>query len=325
MIGIYQFYNKLTKKSYIGKSIDIESRFKSHLKTAERGEGYHIHSSISKYGLENFDFNILEECLEEDLNEREIYYIKKFNSFENGYNLTAGGDGFNSFSSPTSKFSEDEIISIREHYNKRTYSGYFEMMTDLYPNRVDEKTFMSIFNGKSYPGIKPEVFTNENLLWYESQSKKLKRKTGEKHGMSILTDKQVLELRVLYNFITVKDLKKIFSLSSSGIEHLVQGTRFTHLPIYYKTKGCWENIGDVNLDKVYLETLEAYLDVLEENNITISNRGQPIIFEGIFYRSLKEASRVLGLSERSIKEKLKRSGQYELTFNSIILKLRTDL
>ncbi len=46
-----------------------------------------------KYGLENLKFEILEECEVCDLDEKELIYIKKFNSFDNGYNLTKGGDG----------------------------------------------------------------------------------------------------------------------------------------------------------------------------------------------------------------------------------------
>lgn len=46
------------------------------------------------YGIDKFHIEIVEECSEEELNEKEIYYIKKFNSLSpNGYNMTAGGDG----------------------------------------------------------------------------------------------------------------------------------------------------------------------------------------------------------------------------------------
>ena len=51
-----------------------------------------IYQAIRKHGLENFDFIILEECLTEQLNEREVYWIAYFNSYKNGYNATEGGD-----------------------------------------------------------------------------------------------------------------------------------------------------------------------------------------------------------------------------------------
>lgn len=325
MIGIYKLYNNITKKSYIGKSTNIEKRFIEHKNMALRGDGYYIHSSIAKYGVENFDFIVLEECEEKELNKREKYYIEMFNSFENGYNLTTGGDGFDSFSSPTSKFSKEEIILIREHYNNRTYSGYAEMMADLFPNRVDEKTFLSIFHGQRYSGVMPEVFTNDNISWYKVKAKKLSIKKGENHGRSNLTDLEAVELRILYNFIRVKDLSLIFDMSNGGIENIVEGQRYSDLPVYKKTLGIWENTKDEDILKLYLPTIEKYLPDLEHHNIKISNRGNPIIVDDIFYFNLKDASRKLNITERSIREGLKRRNKYYLSFQDIILKLRTDL
>lgn len=43
------------------------------------------------YGIENFDFEIIEECPIEELDEKEIYYIKLFDSYNTGYNNTYGG------------------------------------------------------------------------------------------------------------------------------------------------------------------------------------------------------------------------------------------
>ena len=55
---------------------------------------------MNKYGYDNFEFKVLEEIqndnLEEfnfKLNELEIYYIDKFNTYTDGYNVTLGGDG----------------------------------------------------------------------------------------------------------------------------------------------------------------------------------------------------------------------------------------
>ena len=42
---------------------------------------------MRKYGRENFSFRILEECPEEKLKEREIYWIKKLDTYNKGYNI----------------------------------------------------------------------------------------------------------------------------------------------------------------------------------------------------------------------------------------------
>lgn len=53
----------------------------------------HLYSAMRKYGLENFTFNVIEECRNEDLDDREIYWIKQYNSndADYGYNNTGGG------------------------------------------------------------------------------------------------------------------------------------------------------------------------------------------------------------------------------------------
>ena len=67
MKGIYKITNKLNNNCYIGKSIDIERRFKEHKTHAfykkERNREWNkvLYRAIRKYGLENFSFEVLEE------------------------------------------------------------------------------------------------------------------------------------------------------------------------------------------------------------------------------------------------------------------------
>lgn len=95
--GIYKIENKLNGKVYIGQSINIENRWVGHRKTVHgisKNHDYPLYQAIRKYGIENFEFSILEECKVEELNDKEIDYIKLNNSFvPNGYNQTFGGQG----------------------------------------------------------------------------------------------------------------------------------------------------------------------------------------------------------------------------------------
>ena len=75
MIGIYKFTNKITGESYIGQSINIVSRYNSHKYLC--GSDTYFHKNIRYYGFNNFSFEVLEECSKEELNDKEIYYIKK--------------------------------------------------------------------------------------------------------------------------------------------------------------------------------------------------------------------------------------------------------
>lgn len=87
--GIYKIENMINGKMYIGQSINIERRWARHRYATD---DFAIHRAIRKYGIENFSFSILEECSEKNLDDKEIYWITKYNSLiPNGYNMIEGG------------------------------------------------------------------------------------------------------------------------------------------------------------------------------------------------------------------------------------------
>ena len=91
---IYKITNNLNNKVYIGQTIQkpIE-RFYQHC--AKKCDKYIlnmvIHKAIFKYGKDNFTFEVIEEVPKQQLNEREEYWIKYYNSYTDGYNSTKGG------------------------------------------------------------------------------------------------------------------------------------------------------------------------------------------------------------------------------------------
>jgi len=98
--GIYCYENKINGKKYIGQSISIsyrrnrhEASFKKKLYCRSLGTSQYLWRAVKKYSRRNFDWYILECCKEQELDELEIYYIKKLNSHvsEKGYNLSLGG------------------------------------------------------------------------------------------------------------------------------------------------------------------------------------------------------------------------------------------
>ena len=95
MIGIYKYTNKINGKVYIGLSNNIQRRKHEHQSLANRGDKMYIHQAIKKYGIENFDFEVIEVFEKEDrvlMGEREQYWIEYYNSYKSGYNETPGGD-----------------------------------------------------------------------------------------------------------------------------------------------------------------------------------------------------------------------------------------
>ena len=138
MVGIYCITNLINGKRYIGQSIRIENRWEEHKRNAFdlSREEYNkpFYQAIRKYGLDNFSFEVLEECSQEKLNEREVYWIEFYQTFPlklgKGYNLYPGGEG------NYHRLNNDQILEIirllREHrLNYNEIANKFNVCRDL--------------------------------------------------------------------------------------------------------------------------------------------------------------------------------------------------
>lgn len=92
---IYIYTNKTNGKSYVGQTINPGDRKASHIRDAMSGRlNTHFHCAIRKYGIDAFEYNVLETDIENDaVDDRERYWIQKYDSYKNGYNETLGGKG----------------------------------------------------------------------------------------------------------------------------------------------------------------------------------------------------------------------------------------
>lgn len=162
--GIYKITNKINQKSYIGQSIHIEERWKQHIYSSNNinhsSYNDYIHKAIRKYGIDNFTWEILEICPREELNEKEIYWIAFYDSYNNGYNMTPGGN--NHLNRPCMK-GEKNIkarLTNEEVYNIRTRLLNGELPSQVfidYEDKISKSAFMKIWQGKTWKDILPEA------------------------------------------------------------------------------------------------------------------------------------------------------------------------
>lgn len=99
--GIYLFTNLVNNKHYVGQAICLRKRLRSHLGNIIHNRYDNpLYRAINKYGIDNFDISIIElldiedkKLLRKTLDDLEVLYIEKYDSYKNGYNQTKGADG----------------------------------------------------------------------------------------------------------------------------------------------------------------------------------------------------------------------------------------
>ena len=107
---IYKITNISNGKIYVGQAVSHilnhkryrpyghEGRFRCHISEAfssKKNQSHYLNNAIRKYGVDDFVVELIECCEIDKSDEREIHYIKEFNSlYPNGYNLKNGGSVF---------------------------------------------------------------------------------------------------------------------------------------------------------------------------------------------------------------------------------------
>jgi hypothetical protein len=91
------YKHDLNGKSYIGyTNLTMEDRLHKHYLNAMSGIDTHFYRAIRKYGIDSIKSTIVCECESfDDAKNKEILYISKYDTYNNGYNMTIGGDGGN--------------------------------------------------------------------------------------------------------------------------------------------------------------------------------------------------------------------------------------
>lgn len=122
--GIYSITNKINGKRYIGLSVNIRNRWTQH-RSDLRYESHanpHLQSAWNKYGEDNFEFEVLESCDENRLEERELFWIDRFDSCNVGYNILYGAGDYSNLAKGRENTKTFESI-VEDFYIFNRYTG----------------------------------------------------------------------------------------------------------------------------------------------------------------------------------------------------------
>ena len=174
--GIYCIRNIKNNKKYIGRSKNLRKRIKEHFNELNRNRDNSrlLQKAWNKYGRNNFEWNIIVLCNENELNNLEKYYIDKYDSHfsKSGYNLSLGGEA----SMTGLKHSEETKKKISENNKGEKNPNFGNKMSDESKKSISDK----------HKGLKHSEETKLKM----SNSKKGKhtgigRKLSEEHKLNI--------------------------------------------------------------------------------------------------------------------------------------------
>jgi group I intron endonuclease len=177
---IYLIKNHITGKVYVGQTrYTIQHRFTQHIELAGKDNSV-LHKSIKKHGVENFSIELLEEVENAKLNEREVYWIAKYNSvIPNGYNMTAGGGGISGYkhteiTKKTLRIKSAKFMSNMSEEERKARGEKIRQYFRGKPKSEEHRKHLSKARMGKYTGADNPFYGKEHI-------EETKRKIGDKN------------------------------------------------------------------------------------------------------------------------------------------------
>lgn len=245
MIGIYKITSP-SKRVYIGQSIDIEKRFKAYEKINDRTkQQVRLYRSFLKHGVDKHKFEILEECLESELNEKERYYQDLYSAIgKNGLNcrLTTAIDRSGCLSDETLNKLKGKPCSSETRLKISTsLKGKFEGSKNPFYGKTHTKETLQ----KISKANKGNKYCVGRILSEETKRKIGEKSKGNKNcvGRFMSNDtrkkigesnrKKVINTETLEIYESYKHVAKEFNLSHNTLQKRLLGSLVNNTPYMY--------------------------------------------------------------------------------------------
>lgn len=248
--GIYIIMNTANEKCYVGQSDNVDRRIKAHKCALRNGTHYnnYLQRSWDKYGEDSFEFALLEACSKSDLDAREMYYIKLYDAFNNGYNMNIGGSsnrGYRHTDASRQKMRESHR-DVSGERNPMFGHSVQEFMTDAeilsWKRRISQsvagennpffgrthtaesKEKMSIAHKKKWSGVEHPLYGRKLTEQQRYRLMEAARLYREKNpGFMYITAKKIVCVRTGEVFSSISDAARRYNIGRSNISSCCYG------------------------------------------------------------------------------------------------------
>jgi group I intron endonuclease len=218
--GVYKITNP-KGEIYIGRSKNLTEREKKYINGKIKNQPL-IYESISMYGWDKHTFDIIELCPIEDLNKREKYWIKYYNSYNSGLNKNLGGGGPIAHTTNTrvkmslakkDNLSESHINAIRKANS--TPKPHITTLLKNQPSHFSGKTHT--LESRKKMSLAKKGKTYEEIYGIEQAKDMKKKKSLPRKGKSILC---INEDKI---FSSIREAATYYSISENSIGNILLG------------------------------------------------------------------------------------------------------
>ena len=311
--GIYCIKNLVNEKCYIGQSIKIKKRLYQHIKSVNKVD-VALYRAINKYGLENFEVSVLETVqtktslneLKSILDDLEKKYIQEYNSYNNGYNSTLGGD----YGVLGLKMTDEQKQKISHNSTAHALDG----RNKIYVYSIKTKctyTFITAEKAADYFGISGD----------QVRSSKSHRRLFRGEFIFYRTDEEKEEsLQKIHNIRTVSHSSNKTGSHFSKVDY----DQYYQFLISHK---------DLN-QKQISELLEITVEAVKKRNQKLRELGynlpttrikEVIVYDTIdnthYTTTVKELSEKFGITDKSMRRVLHQNNLYKKRYKFDIINI----
>lgn len=205
---IYRITNQVTKKQYVGQTIDLDTRWHHH-RTKKNSNCRYLKFAFNKYGMDNFVFELICVCFDDDMDAYEEKYIEMYKTLvPNGYNLRKGGNSGRHHEETKRKIS----MALK---GKR----YYDINPRLGKHHTDEcKKQISESHKKRYATEEGKQTIRETTIKYKNRSVI----QCDVHG------------NVIEEFVSLKQVAMKLGVSLASVSMVCSGKRKTLKGLFFK-------------------------------------------------------------------------------------------